>query len=92
MNTKGQAVFYTFMLAIVIIILAMALAVPVKQHIDVVRGNNTATQQGLDCANSSITDYQKGQCVLTDLTIPYFFFGLLAISGIVVGAKLVFGN
>lgn len=82
--------FYLLMLGTVVVVLALALAHPVRQHIDNVRAANTETTQGLDCSNTSISDYQKGQCVLTDMSTPYFIFGMLGIAGAVVGAKLAF--
>lgn len=85
-------IFYGLMLSIVVIILAMALTVPLKQHVEVIMANDTGTTQGLQCSNASISSYQQAQCFLTDVTMPYFFFGLLAIAGAVVGAKVVFGS
>lgn len=91
MNKKGQVIFYGLMLAVVVIIVAMVLAPVIKNHLDGVMGPNTATTQGLDCTNSSIPDFQKGQCVVTDWSQVYFFFGLLAVAGVVIGAKIIIG-
>lgn len=89
LNNKGQVFFYTMMLAVVVVVLALALAFPIKQTVDVARGNTTTETVGLDCANSSISDFQKSQCVLTDLATPYFVWGLLGLAGAIVGAKIL---
>lgn len=90
MNNKGQTIFFTFMIAVVIIVLAIAFAYPLKQHFDNVRGPNTDTNSGLDCSNSSIADYQKAQCIITDASLPFFVFGLLAIAGLIIAARVAF--
>jgi hypothetical protein len=92
MNARGQVIFYTLMISTVIIVLALAFAAPVKQAVDAARSNSTADSVGLDCANSSISDYQKATCVTTDLTLPYFILGLIGIAGIAFGAKVIFGG
>ena len=91
MNNKGSAMFITFMIGIVIVVMAIALANPLAQQLDVVRGNTTDTSEGLDCNNSSISNYQQAQCLLVDATAPFWFFGLIALAGIVMGAKVIFG-
>jgi len=92
MNKGGQIFFFTLMLAVVVVVLALALAYPLRQQVDISRDASTNETVGLDCANESISDYNKGQCVLTDLATPYFFFGLLGIAGMVIGAKLMLGQ
>ena len=89
MNKGGQVIFYTLMIFVTIVILAMALVSVVKSQVDDARNPTSDTAVGLDCSNSSISDYQKGQCLLTDLTTPYFFFGLLGIAGLIVGARVL---
>ena len=91
-NKKGQVVFYTLMLSMVVFILAMALAPTVKQFVDDAREPTSATQVGMDCNNATISDFNKAGCVLVDLGLPYFFFGMLALAGIIVGAKLIIGG
>lgn len=91
LNNKGQVVFYTLMLGVVIVIIALAL-VPVVHDFTTNAMNSTSdTQVGLDCQNATIPDWQKSQCVLTDATMPYFFFGLLGIALLVIGARAVMG-
>ena len=78
------------MLGIVIIILALAFASPIKQAIDTSRSPSSGDFTGLDCNNASISSYDKAACLVSDATIPYFIVGLLAIGGAVIGAKLLF--
>ena len=92
LNKRGQTLFYTFMLFAVIIVLALAVVPVVKSFVDDARAPSDDTRVGLDCSNSSISDYQKGQCYITDLATPYFFFGLLGIAALVVGAKVILGE
>jgi hypothetical protein len=41
------------------------------------RNSTSDTQVGLDCDNESISDFTKSQCFITDISTPYFFFGLI---------------
>ena len=86
MNKKGQVFFYTLMLGIVILVLALALATPVKETV-----NTSRTTSDLNCSNSSISDFDKGACVVADLTLFYFIGGLIFIGGAVITAKLIWG-
>ncbi len=85
MNEKGQVIFYTLMIAICIIILAMALAPALKQSVEESRGN-------LDCSNDSISLFDKTTCIVTDVSIPAFIVGLIFIAGAIVTAKVVFAE
>jgi hypothetical protein len=89
MNRRGQVIFYTFMLAIVIVVVNLALVPVVKDMVTDSRNTTTDTRVGLDCSNSSISDFNKSQCVLTDLATPYFFFGILGIALLVIGARVL---
>ena len=91
MNSKAQALFYSFMLGLLILVLALSFTEPVKEQIDSIRNGTTLEgTQGLDCANSSISDYNKGACLVADLTIFHFLGGLIFIAGAILTAKLVF--
>lgn len=81
MYKKGQVVFFGFMLGLVIILLALALAPPIKQSIDNARSS-------MDCNNQSISNFQKAGCLATDSTMFYFTIGILMIGGIVIGARI----
>lgn len=89
LNNKGQVVFYALMLGIVVVIIALALVPVVNQFTTEARNVTDDTHVGLDCSNSSISDFQKSQCVLTDAATPYFFFGLIGIALLVMFAKWV---
>ena len=88
----GQVIFYTLMLAVVIVILALEFAPVLKQFSDDARSANTNDSVGLDCQNTSISDYDKANCVAVDMFQPYFVAMLIGIAGIIVGAKLVMGG
>lgn len=92
MNNRGQMVFYLLMLAIVVLIIAIALANPLKEFVTDAQSPSSDTHVGLDCNNSSISDFQKAQCTLTDLSLPYFTIGLIGLAGVIIGAKLFFGE
>jgi hypothetical protein len=89
-NNKGQVIFYAFMLGITILVLALALAGPIKDQIDSARSPDTASHIGLDCGNSSISVFDKTTCYVSDLTNFYFVGGLIFIAGAVITAKIIF--
>lgn len=92
MNNKAQLFFFTLMLAVVVIILALALTPVIRESVDNVR--NTTTMDGapgLDCGNESILDQNKATCIITDLSSPYFFGILLGIAGAAIGARVILG-
>jgi Trk-type K+ transport system membrane component len=90
-NKKGQVLFYSLMLGITILIVALSLAFPVKQQVDSIRNTTTLDgSQGLDCTNTSISNFDKGTCIVADLTIFHFVGGLIFIALAVLGAKIIF--
>jgi len=86
MNKKGQVFFYTLMLGIVVLVLALALATPVKESV-----NTSRTGSDLNCSNSSISNFDKGACIVADLTLFYFIGGLIFIGGAIITAKILWG-
>tara|TARA_Y100000310_G_C20285165_1_gene624511 strand:+ start:225 stop:482 length:258 start_codon:yes stop_codon:yes gene_type:complete len=84
MNNKGQVIFFTLMIAIVFIIIALALSPGLKIHIDEMRGDTN-----LDCGNSSISTFDKGTCFITDLSMPYFIGALIFLAGVIITARLI---
>lgn len=88
-NKRGQVIFYTLMLAIVVVIIALALVPVVNTFVTDARNVTDDTRVGLDCSNETISDFQKSQCVLTDIATPYFFFGLIGIALLIIGARVV---
>jgi hypothetical protein len=91
LNRKGQVVFFGLMLGVLIVVLALGITPVLKSFVDNARSPTTDTSVGLDCNNESISDYQKSQCTITDLSLPYFFLGLIGIALLVIGAKAVIG-
>jgi hypothetical protein len=87
---KGQAVVLAFMIAVVIILLALAFAFPVHEITSLAQ-NETSEIGGMNC--SATTDnFVKAGCWVTDISQAYFIGGLLALAGVVIGAKLLFGE
>lgn len=83
--------FYGFMLGLTILVLALGLAPAIKEQVDSTRSvNTTLGGAGLDCENSSISNYNKAACVVADLTIFHFIGGLIFIAGAVVTARIIF--
>lgn len=92
MNKQGQVtMLYTLMIAIVVILFAMAVAPTLKIFNDEARGPSTDTSVGLDCNNASISDYDKANCVALDLNFPFVILGFMAVAGIIIGARVMFG-
>lgn len=91
MNNRGQFSFVALMLGIVIIVLALAFAPSLKYFTESAMNGTTTTAVGLDCANASISDFNKGTCVLVDFSLPYFIIGLIGVAFLVIAAKVVWG-
>lgn len=87
MNNRGQVIFYGLMLGVVIFILAMGLAEPIKTQVE-----STMSADNLDCANTSISNFDKATCLAVDLTLFQFVGGLIFIAGAIVTARIVFGD
>jgi len=92
MNKRGQVIFYVFMLGIVLFVLALALTPVVKIFVDDSRNTTTETRLGMDCDNSSISNFQQAQCLIVDFTLPYFLIALLGLAAVVFGARVLFGG
>lgn len=92
MNRSGITFFLTMMLGISIIILGLALVPVIKDFNDDARNVTTADGAvGLDCANTSISDFQSAACLSNDVT-TYGFGGLLiAIGLVVIVGKIIWG-
>ena len=90
---KGQVVFMGLMLAVVIIVMALALAPVLKLATDSARnGTDWIGGTGLNCTNTSLSDYDKGACTIVDLTAPYYIGALIALAGIIFVAKIILEN
>jgi len=88
MNKKGQVFFLTIMLAITIIILALALAPVLKENSDIARNVTTGDTIGLDCSNSSISTFDKANCMAVDMFNPYFIGFLILLAGGLIASKI----
>lgn len=90
MNERGSVSFYGFMLGLVVVILALALAPVVVE----VSGNaQNTTYQGnpaLDCSNTSISDFSKVACYATDISPFYFIGSLIFLAGALITARYIF--
>jgi len=95
MNNKAQAAGYAmaFMLAVTVIILALAFAKPVNEvTTDSMNATNSIGEVGgMDCNNSSISDFQKAGCLVSDMGQGFFIGGIMAIAGMVIAARVIFG-
>lgn len=92
MNRSGITFFLTLMLGICIIILGLALAPVVKEFNEDAR--NTTTQdgaEGLDCSNSSISDFQNAGCITHDIAAATFVGFLIAMGLAVLIGKVIVG-
>jgi uncharacterized protein (UPF0333 family) len=82
-NKRGQVVFVTLMIAMVVIVLALAFAFPVKEA-------TTNARSSMDCGNTSISNFNKAGCLASDLTLFYVIGGMIFIAGVVMTARIVF--
>lgn len=91
-NKRGQTVVYGFMWFAVIIVFALAAAPVLNSFVVSAMAPSSDTHVGLDCANASISKYDKAMCKLTDISLPFFIIGLIALAGIVLIAKYNIGG
>ena len=89
-NKRASVMIYSVMLALVVIILTMALAPVGKSFIDSAMNETVGDTVGLDCSNSSISNFDKATCVVTDFSLFYFFGGLIFIAGLVITGRIIF--
>lgn len=90
-NKKASVVIFALMLGMVIIILALALAPALQDSIGSAMNSSSGDTHGLDCDNESISSFDKGACLATDLTLFYFIGALIFIGGLVITSKITFG-
>ena len=89
MNNKGQTMIVAFMLATVVIILGIAWAWPVNEI--TTNAMNETYQIGGDGMNCTgvIDDFTKAGCLAMDINQSFFIGSIIAIAGIIIGAKLI---
>lgn len=83
MNNRGQF-FLTFMLAIVVIVLALAFAPVLNVFV-----NDATDSNNLDCTNTSISIFDKTTCIITDVSPFGFIVGLIVLAGGLIGARII---
>ena len=88
LNNKAQGMSVAFMLAVVIIIFAVAVA-PTINLFSTNAMNETSEFGGMNCTDTT-DDFLKAGCRVADLTQLYFIGGLIAIAGIVIAARVIF--
>jgi len=89
-NKKASVMIYSVMLGVVVIILALALAPAGKQVIGSAMNVTVGDSIGMDCGNSSISNFDKAACVVTDFSLFYFFGGLIFVAGTIIVGRIVF--
>lgn len=90
LSNKAQVSILAFMIGVVILILALAWIFPINQ-ITTMSMSNSSTIGGMDCNNSSISDYTKATCWIVDIGQNYFIGGIIALAGIIFAAKIIGG-
>ena len=96
-QNKAQAGALVFMLAVVVVILALAFVKPVNQittsamseNATEIYGDYSETGRGLNCSGT-ITDFTKAGCWTADIGQAYFIWAVLAFAGVIIGAKVLF--
>jgi hypothetical protein len=85
MNNRGQTIFFSLMIGIVLFFLGINLAHPLS---DVIKDARTQTNSSagvevaLNC--STATEYQdKANCVIVDLFLPLFIGTLFGLAGFI---------
>ena len=94
MNNRGQlSAVIGIMIAVAIIVFALGIAPATKEAADYAMNETDITgNNGLNCTSSLLSDYDKGACVILDITTPTFIIALFAIGGIIITAKLILDN
>ncbi|MBW2965491.1 hypothetical protein KY342_00135 [Candidatus Woesearchaeota archaeon] len=90
-NKKGQAIFYSMMLSVALIVLVLAFLPIGQSFVDSAMNQTTGDTIGLDCDNSSISNFQKGTCDILDFSSAYVFGGMLLIALGILTAKITIG-
>ena len=90
MNNKGQVALFGLMLGLTLIIVVLAIAPSVVNSTNSARNATSGDTIGLDCGNSSISDFDKATCTSIDISSFYYIGTVLFIAGAVVTARKVF--
>jgi hypothetical protein len=87
-NKRSQTIALAFMLAIVVLILALAFVKPLNQMTTLAM-NTTSEIGGMDCDNT-VDKFVKAGCITADIGQAYIIGGLISIAGLIIGARLLF--
>jgi len=90
MNKRASILLYGVMLGLTIVILALALAPAASESAGRAMNVTVGDTIGMDCTNSSISDFTRAACYATDISVSYFIAILLFIGGAAITAKIVF--
>jgi hypothetical protein len=89
---KGQAgiiYIYGLMLGILILLLGFYLAPAISESSKNAMNESSGDFYGMDCNNESISNFQKVNCLATDLTMPYFIGFILLLSLAIIAGKVI---
>ena len=85
MNKKGQVLFYTLMLATLILVVALALARPTKEVVNETRGQMNCSMP------ETLSEYDQATCYGYDILLWFFILLGIALAFVVLGAKIIGG-
>lgn len=74
MNKRGQTLFLSILVGVMLFIFGMLFLNYVKPEV------STAKLVGLDCSSPSISDGNKVTCIGVDLVIPALIFSIVSIA------------
>ena len=89
MNNRGSVVIYGMMVGLLVILLALFLAPSISEFTRDAMNQTDGDNYGLDCDNSSVSNYIKATCVATDLTLFYFIGAVTLIGGAFFTMKII---
>ena len=89
-SSKGQVTqVFSLMVGLTIIILALALAPAISDNTARSRNATDGDLIGMDCSNSSISDFTKAACIATDISPFWLVATLILIGGAYISFKVV---
>lgn len=88
MSKHAQLSVVAFMIAIVIILLALAF-IPSVNLFSTNAQNTTSVFGGMNCT-ATTDDFLKAACYTTDITQFWFIGGIVALAGVIIASKIIF--
>ena len=88
-NCGSATIIYGMMIGILVILLALYLAPAVSDFNKIAMNSTDGDTIGLDCDNSSISNYDKATCIVVDLNLFWFIGALLFIGGAFFSIKII---